>query len=234
MRERDYLKLFDGESIDSKDRIVHALNRAHEIRKFEIELYWKRAAYFWVFIASLFAAFGTLFPFDPEKATDLQTGRLVLALYLTGALGFLASMAWYFVNRGSKYWQENWEAHVDALENRIEGPLYKTILDRKSPWNPTGPYPFSVSRTNIAVSLGVAASWLFVLFWLPFFVKHSVFQNRDWCFAIGVPLVLAAIGLLFGRCVKSSLKDRHDARHFSIRNVSVSGVSDPRSTTDDL
>ena len=35
-----------------------ALNRAHEIRKFEIELYWKRATYFWLLQAAVFTALG--------------------------------------------------------------------------------------------------------------------------------------------------------------------------------
>ena len=35
-----------------------ALRFALEIRKFEIELYWKRGTYFWAFIAVAFAAYG--------------------------------------------------------------------------------------------------------------------------------------------------------------------------------
>ncbi|MGH8568044.1 MAG: hypothetical protein ACREXU_08475, partial [Gammaproteobacteria bacterium] len=34
------------------------------------------------------------------------------------------------VNRGSKFWQENWENHVDLLEDQIMGPLYKTVVSR--------------------------------------------------------------------------------------------------------
>jgi hypothetical protein len=41
----------------SHDRRVEALKYAHDIRKFEIELYWKRAAYFWTFIGAAFAGY---------------------------------------------------------------------------------------------------------------------------------------------------------------------------------
>jgi hypothetical protein len=37
-----------------------ALKEAQENRKFEIELYWKRAAYFWVFIGATFGGYSAL------------------------------------------------------------------------------------------------------------------------------------------------------------------------------
>ncbi|PSJ55947.1 hypothetical protein C7I85_25910 [Mesorhizobium soli] len=37
---------------------IAALERAHEIRKFEIELYWKRATYFWILHGAVFTAIG--------------------------------------------------------------------------------------------------------------------------------------------------------------------------------
>jgi hypothetical protein len=36
------------------------LGFALDIRKFEIELYWKRATYFWTFIGATFAAYGAV------------------------------------------------------------------------------------------------------------------------------------------------------------------------------
>ena len=48
----DYLKEFKSPE--------KALEIALDIRKFEIDLYWKRAAYFWTFIAAAFAGFSAL------------------------------------------------------------------------------------------------------------------------------------------------------------------------------
>ena len=130
-----------------------ALEEARENRKFEIELYWKRAAYFWVFIAAAFGGYSTL-----------PAARQGLA-FLIASLGFIFSLAWYFVNRGSKFWQQNWELHVDLLEDDIAGPVYKTVIQREqSVWyNLNGAYPFSVSKINHLLSLFVTVAWIVLI-----------------------------------------------------------------------
>ncbi|MDK7224247.1 hypothetical protein QP468_13575, partial [Proteus mirabilis] len=94
-----------------------ALEKALDIRKFEIELYWKRATYFWTFIGVTFAGF---FAVQTSSSLNKQDISVVLS-----CLGIIFSWAWFCVNRGSKFWQENWEKHVDNLEDKIIGPLYK-------------------------------------------------------------------------------------------------------------
>lgn len=42
---------------EKDSKIENAYRQAAEIRKFEIELFWKRAGYFWAFIVSIYAAF---------------------------------------------------------------------------------------------------------------------------------------------------------------------------------
>lgn len=80
-------------------------------------------------------------------------------------LGVVFSVAWYFVNRASKFWQENWEKHVDLLEDSVVGPLYKTVLSdadlRFTKWS--GPYRFSVSKLNQLLSLFVVLLFLVLL-----------------------------------------------------------------------
>ena len=49
--QEQYSSLFEFEDDESKLR-EKALDLALDIRKFEIELYWKRAAYFWGFIGA--------------------------------------------------------------------------------------------------------------------------------------------------------------------------------------
>lgn len=129
-----------------------SLESALDIRKFEIELYWKRATYFWTLIAASFAGFFAL------ASKDTPPHRL---LFLTACIGSVLSTAWYLVNRGSKYWQENWERHVDVLEEQAYGPLYRTVLARDEfKWHRLfSGYPYSVSRINQIVSLYVACLW---------------------------------------------------------------------------
>jgi hypothetical protein len=79
-----------------------ALNRAHVIRQFEIELYWKRASYFWILQAAVFAAFGLVW-----KDADKQNWSLIpVAL---ACLGVLTAEAGWLASQGSKFWQSNWE-----------------------------------------------------------------------------------------------------------------------------
>ena len=111
----EYLKHFKGLTLREDTKRAVALKYAHEIRKFEIDLYWKRATYFWTAIGVAFAAY---FVSRSNLANNPDSGLLL------SCIGLVFSLAWYFVNRGSKYWQDTWEQHVDLLENEISGPLY--------------------------------------------------------------------------------------------------------------
>lgn len=89
----DYKKLFDVNNPDSNKK--EALQYALEIRKFEIELYWRRSAYFWTLIAG--ALTGYFLTFNDDKS---------LASIIVGCLGFVFSLAWFLlikvVNIGRK------------------------------------------------------------------------------------------------------------------------------------
>jgi hypothetical protein len=148
-----YLKHFEAAPLD-KTRQLEALRVALDIRKFEIELYWKRAAYFWTFIAATLAGYVLL----QQKAGPDSFE----ATYMVTCLGFTFSLAWYFVNRGSKSWQRNWEAQVDLLEDEVIGPLYKSEINRYGSkfWDLTAGYHFSPSRINQLLGVFVTVVWL--------------------------------------------------------------------------
>ena len=129
-------------------RVEEALKYAHEIRQFEIGLYWRRAAYFWGFQVAVFAGYGVFM--SKEKPLGIFLPCL-LAL-----LGFFISYAWYFLHRGSKAWQENWELHIDMLEEKITGNLYKTVLGKKHTF-------YSVSRINQSIIVSTGIFWLLAL-----------------------------------------------------------------------
>ena len=94
------LKLDPSSRADEKKREA-ALKRAHELRSFEIEHYWKRATYFWAFQVAIFAAFGLIKPND----TFSEWGPVPLLL---SGLGVLTAVANMLSARGSKFWQANW------------------------------------------------------------------------------------------------------------------------------
>ena len=76
----------------NKDQINKALEIALDTRKFEIELYWKRTAYFVIFIGAIFVGYYNVFSNSKSHWASL----------FIAALGFLLSLLWYMANRGSK------------------------------------------------------------------------------------------------------------------------------------
>jgi hypothetical protein len=108
------------------------------------------------------------------------------ALLTISCLGFVFSVARYFVNRASKFWQENRENHADLLEDAVIGPLYKTVVHNANLrfWQICGTYPFSVPKINQLLSL-----FVMVLFFSPgggyarpslrHAVGSSYFASRD-------------------------------------------------------
>ena len=59
------------------------------------------------------------------------------------------------VNKGSKFWQKNWETHVSLLEKSEIGSLYDVYLNPKESghrWIPTREFDFSVTKVNMWAS----------------------------------------------------------------------------------
>ncbi|AZG35211.1 RipA family octameric membrane protein [Shewanella psychromarinicola] len=136
-----------------------AFEKAWATRNFEIEMYWKRATYFWAFIASTFVGYFALISSDnyikPDSFNHVE-------VYFLICIGFVLSLAWHLTNIGSKSWQRHWEVHVDLLEDAFTGPLYKTVYPQQT---------FSVSKINEIVSL------VFVLIWFLIGLKYLIEQN---------------------------------------------------------
>ena len=110
-----------GAQNDKKAR----LKRAEEIRRFEINLYWRRTTYCWTLIAAAFVAF-----FGILSANGLDRSVKLLIAFVVANVGFVFSIGWYFINRGSKFWQQNWETQVDILEKNLGENLYRSVYGR--------------------------------------------------------------------------------------------------------
>lgn len=201
-----------------------AYSVALDIRKFEIELYWKRAAYFWVFTGAALAAY-------LAALTGKDVENRALALLLTSCTGLVFAVAWYLVNRASKYWQLNWEYHVDLLEKEHVGDLYKTVLEveNSSFWPLSGPYPYSVSKINQWLSLFVAVAFLM----LVAYTLHEQYYfdlNGNWFPATVLVATSIALGVLFFRCKVSGPAARISVK---MRSTTVSKVSSEPNLHDD-
>jgi hypothetical protein len=208
LREDQYKLRFSERHPRSKDdlkeaetRAGRALASALDIRKFEIELYWKRATYFWAFIAAAFAGYALTF--------KTAVGHEPWLTVVFSSLGLVFSSAWYLVNRGSKFWQSNWERHVDLLEEMTLGPLYKVIAVSKESieGNPlTSSGQFSVSKVNQILSVFVA------LIWLILFAKALLPVSMDLApdfFKVAVVILTA--GFLWLLCKYGRSSNRYSA-----------------------
>ena len=122
-------------------------------RNFEIELFWKRSVFFWGFIASAFVGYATLIKNEESIA-------IVVACF-----GFVCSVAWSLVNRGSKYWQENWESIVVSIEKDVTGDLFTSRAEqqKKGVWLTSR--KFSVSKVTIALSDFTVMIWTVIMFY---------------------------------------------------------------------
>lgn len=165
----EYYQGFDDPrylGVEKKERREKALEHALDTRKFEINLYWKRTAYFWAFIVSIYIAYYKVFTMDCSKLQDTSLIQ-PMALLALSLLGCFFSLAWFMVNKGSKFWQKNWETHVYLLEDEVMGPLFKKHLDPESGscWKPFDAYDFSVSKVNMAASLIITLLSAFFFGW---------------------------------------------------------------------
>jgi Gamma-glutamyl cyclotransferase, AIG2-like len=191
-----YLAKFDGD-LPKDTRQLRALELALDIRKFEIELYWKRTTYFWAFLA---LAFGAYFAVLNAKDIDDKAEPLLLI----SCLGFVFSVAWYLVNRASKFWQENWEKHVDLLEDAPVGPLYKTVLHNVElkKLDLLSPFSFSVSKVNQVLSFFVLVIFFMLLAstLVRYFRIPTAAVRTDMFATVLVLLTAGAVIWLWNKC----------------------------------
>ena len=206
----------DQKSIHKKNR--RALERAHDIRKFEIDLYWRRAAYFWTLIGAAFVAF---FVVQGIKDGSCDQKNKILPIVVAN-LGLVFSFSWYLVNRGSKFWQQNWETHVDRLEKEVTGPLYRYRVERKDQdcWL-TGSSPYSVSKINQMTSLYVIFVWFCLLVWS--FVPLVGLDKDPTRVTLGILILFTLFTLVvwewFCRKAKTDLKQKGDYRFYMVKRT---------------
>jgi hypothetical protein len=213
-RAKYYAKFEDDEaSTVPSSKLKEALKFAIEVRKFEIDLYWRRAAYFWAFAAV--ALGGYLAVTSGKGVENREEVQLIVC-----CVGLVFSWAWYLVNRASKYWQLNWEHHVDLLEDNHMGPIYKTVL-HYSPrlLDIAGPLRISTSKINQLLSLfvfGVFAILLITTLWSSFVMSPD--------FELLPTLILPATGLSLWGLVSLSKQDEKDRANLQMRERTVDFV----------
>jgi hypothetical protein len=165
-----------------------ALRYAHDIRKFEIDLYWKRSAYFQTVLGIILGALALTL--KTNETAGVKSGWTIEVSVLQATilcLGSVLAFAWYAATRGGKYWQRNWESHVDVLEDKVTGPLYKTVYAHAEQGSSEffkllKEYPYSTSKINsfvalVFLTLFVSAQVLFLFSATREFTFYNLFRN---------------------------------------------------------
>ncbi|HZQ82528.1 MAG TPA: hypothetical protein VFB25_11195 [Gaiellaceae bacterium] len=187
----------DSQAADEK-----RLEIALATRAFEINLFWKRSIFFWGFISVAFVGYAAL-----------RNERSQLAI-VVACFGMVCSSAWTLLNRGSKYWQENWETKVERYEDNVTGPLFavQETVQRKGRWLQARRY--SVSKLLIALSDYVLIMWSALAVWESYrFIRQFECSVKDIGIAVFCVFSFAYVVLLLfvGRTTRSQPADGDDA-----------------------
>lgn len=131
-----------------------AYKQALDTRKFEIELYWKRATFMWPVNGALLVLIGIFSKLFYDAPIDRRIECFV-AMSVISLLGYFVSMISSGISQSGKYWQENWEYHLDMLEPFFCGHLFKTHISRR-------PQPYSISELQDTVNLILVFLWVLI------------------------------------------------------------------------
>lgn len=178
-------------SQSEKEKVERLLKRAVETRNFEIEMYWKRANYFWVFQAVAFTMVGLI----------LNGETPFSYLVVPSAIGALTAWLGYLAAIGSKFWQESWEKHVDMLENELGQRLTQTIIFN-------GELSCSVSQLNARFMLIMFAVWLGCLGASVISLLPQTVPAPPPCLSSGILAVITLAAICFLSQCKSNLVGR--------------------------
>ena len=150
----------------------------------------------------------------------MTNGLVPLAL---SGLGFLTAVASWFAAEGSKFWQENWERHIDALELAHEGNLHKTV------WVGGDGVRWSVSGTNGWLNIFFSIFWGWVCIsefiasakW-PLLKICEPIRNLDWT-AVGAVVIFltTVVGFLLLWSRKTKFKGSLDVIEIGLTKPSL-------------
>jgi len=176
-------------TIQDKERIKEAYEKAHHIREYEISLYWSRLNYLWTITAVLFAGWGVILSgmITPEK--DLSVSDLqFFTLFVISIFGVLLIMLSSFITKAGKHWQQVWEYHVTVLEPFQSGSLYSLRFINGKKSSP------SISRAVGLFHIFLLIMWLASALFsatLPFFKDDIIFIRVE------ITVALVILGLYF-------------------------------------
>ncbi|MGR5944892.1 RipA family octameric membrane protein [Enterobacter sp. C4G1] len=169
-KRRTYFNCLKLDSDDLK-KISVAFEKAHDIRKFEISLYWQRSTFLLGFMSVLAVTLAYCFSTYLDKDSSDNT-KFILLLTATSVslLGLIMSLIWKRIVKAGKYWQNNWEFHINILEPYVSGNLHKIHFYKKSSHT-----RFSIHDTILSIVNRMAFLWFIILLAGSFLIYNNLF-----------------------------------------------------------
>ena len=240
-----YLQAMFGKGFSEKkktdqERVKAALKLAHEIRQFEIRLYWQRSFFFWGFLIILFTGLffliGTKQEFSilakteqefsildkTEQKSFIRENELLFSVFLfvLCCLGLLVSFAWLYIHKGSRTWQKNWEYHIDFLEDKITGKLHKSAIGERSEFFSPSQIHKTIIQAFIIVWLSLVICTAYGLYYQ--FISYLKIENP---YSVCVfYILLLFVGLVIYLYLMAERKD--SALSWRTSKETISGESD--------
>lgn len=135
---------------DEKEILKEAYDKAHQIRQYEVGLYWQRNTYYWTMLSVLLVTFGFCF----SHYIDEKKNIWLYSSFALSTLGFMLSFLFLALCRTGSFWQKNWENHIEILEPFFSGNLYKTVFTQSGA-------RFSIGLLNELTICIIIICWLF-------------------------------------------------------------------------
>lgn len=171
-------------------KLKEAYDKAHDIRKFEIELYWKRTTYIWTVISALVTITGLLLSqsFKGSNSNSTVNDEIFFNPYygilFLSSIGTLITIIAANILKSSVYWQKNWEYHTNLLEPLFSGNIYSTHLNSNYKINKNR--KLSISKINTCFYI------LMLFCWLAIF-EVSVFIHNINYTPLAFPIILSFV-----------------------------------------
>lgn len=217
-----YEKLFEknlcqNTEIHKKEILKEAFSFAIENRRFEIDLYWRRTAFFWAFITTIYTAL--FFVFENMKLSPCK----IFLISVLGGLALFFSLAWHLVNKGSKFWQKNWEQHIRLLEENFVGNIYDIYLNPRGGignfFRPLQEYDFSVSKITMFISFVLCVISFFVNLFVLFYIWRNNFCYINYknkfsnglyyeIISTGIIIVFFVFDIILFTCMGNKMKNK--------------------------
>lgn len=167
---------------------INLYEKILELRKFEIDNFWKRAIFFWGTISLLYLGFFRL-------GEDSQYFSII------SLMGLLFNIIFSLSIRGSKYWQEHYEDLASQYEHGMnfilfshKKPTFELFSKKDSVFSV--PHRFSVSK--LAMLLADISTIVWLLLWVKSLIDSSqnLYFEFGWNNSIHLPTIFIILSQL--------------------------------------